>query len=254
MYMDDTYGPVPDYYPQVKFDFDQDPDPIRRRKKNIKKARKLLKPTKSWWSVWPFNFSRFNDAGQCCVTGIRLAALGPDAYTKPLLDPDTLKPLDSGATLSGHFFKDQLSGQDSHFTALSSVDSGYPLRSSYCPELLQLYWLYTQWKQQQHLDNQGQMSVWLWKRKRIKMVPITDRPKKSKQKPGLVAALEPFYQLCIENQGKGIEINEYKNPLTDETDLTTITLDLRVMRAAEQIADEAEHSSVEALSVAQSGV
>jgi hypothetical protein len=138
--MEGTYGEVPDYYPQVKFDFDQDPDPIKRRKKNIRKARKLLKPTKPWY--FPF-FSKFNDQGQCCVTGIRLAALGPDAYNKPLLDPDTLKPTDDGRTLSNHFFVDQITGQLTGFTALSSVDSGMILRSSYCPELLQLYWLLT---------------------------------------------------------------------------------------------------------------
>tara|TARA_B100000287_G_scaffold282579_2_gene266258 strand:+ start:9144 stop:9902 length:759 start_codon:yes stop_codon:yes gene_type:complete len=252
--MDDHYGATPEYYPQVKFDFDQDPDPNRRRAKNIKKAFKLLKPTKTWYSVWPFNIVRFNSAGVCCVTGVRLAALGPDAYNKPLLDPDTLKPLESGTTLAQHFFKDQLTGHDSHFTAYSNVSSGIPLRSSYCPELLQLMWLYTQWRQQQQLDNQGQMSVWLWKRRKIKMVPITDKPKKSEPKPGLVVALEPFFQMCLENQGKGIEINEYKNPLTGEVDLTSIHLDLRVMRAAEQISSEAQPSSVEPLSVSQSGV
>ncbi len=238
--MEAAYGEVPDYYPQVKFDFDQDPDPTKRRRKNIRKARKLLKPTKPWY--FPFT-SKFNDQGQCCVTGIRLAALGPDAYNKPLLDPDTLKPTDDGRTLSNHFFVDQITGQLTGFTALSGVDSGIPLRSSYCPELLQLYWLYTQWRQEQQLDNQSQMSVWLWKKKRIKMVPIKERVKTNEGKPELVAALEPFFQLCLDNRGKGIEITEYKNPLTGEVDLTSINLDLRVMRYTAEVNAESAVSS-----------
>lgn len=243
--MDDQYGPVPDYYPQVKFDFDQDPDPARRRKKNIKKAKKLLKPTKAWWSLWPLNICRFNDSGQCCVTGIRLAALGPDAYAKPLLDPDTLKPMDSGITLSQQFFIDPVTGKNTPFTAFSNVDQGVPLRSSYCPELLQLYWLYTQWRQQQYLENQGQMSVWLWKRKKIKMVPITEKPKK-RHMPSVVKAFEPFYQLAQEHIHTGeVSIRERRNPFTEEVDYVDIGLDLRVMRYIEEKNAEAQSSSVE---------
>ena len=102
---------------------------------------------------------------------------------------------------------------------------------------------------QQHLDNQAGMSVWLWKRKKIKMVPITEKPKTNGAKPGLVDALEPFFQMCLENQGRGISIEEYKNPLSGEVDLTTITLDLRVMRAVEAANTQSEDSSVEASSV-----
>ena len=61
--MDELYGGVPDYYPQVKFDFDQDPDPVKRRK-NIKKARNFYAPQKRGECV-ALNFSRFNDSGQC---------------------------------------------------------------------------------------------------------------------------------------------------------------------------------------------
>ena len=247
--MDELYGPVPDYYPQVKFDFDQDPDPIKRRKKNIRKAKKLLKPTKSWWSVWPFNFSRFNDVGQCCVTGIRLAALGPDAFGKPLLDPDTLKPLDEGTTLAHQFFVDPVTGDKNHFTAFSNVDQGMPLRSSYCPELLQLYWLYTQWRQQQHMDNQGQMSVWLWKRKKIKMVPITEKPRRTK-KPSLVTALEPFYALIEEHQHTGeTHIVQKRNPITERVDFVWIGLDLQMMEYIDEQNSESQASSVEPASV-----
>jgi hypothetical protein len=87
------------------------------------------------------------------------------------------------------------------------------------------------------------MSVWLWKKKRIKMVPIKERVKTNEGKPELVAALEPFFQLCLDNRGKGIEITEYKNPLTGEVDLTSINLDLRVMRYTAEVNAESAVSS-----------
>ena len=74
-----------------------------------------------------------------------LSALGPDAYDVPLLDPDTMRPLENGKTLASQFFIDQLSGKPAPFTALSNIDSGYMLRSGYSPELLMIYWLLTQW-------------------------------------------------------------------------------------------------------------
>ena len=160
-----------DYTANAKFDFDQDPDPIKRRKKNIKRAKKFLKPARK------FGFIRFNEPGQCCVTGIMLSAMGPDAYDVPLLDPDTMRPLDDGRTLATQFFRDQLTGKIVPFTALSSIDSGYMLRSGYSPELLMIYWLLSQWKLAQHVDNQSQHSVWLWKKRNIKL--------NANQKPGI---------------------------------------------------------------------
>jgi hypothetical protein len=245
--MEQGYGEVPDYYPQVKFDFDQDPDPAKRRTKNIKKAKKLLRPARAWLGLRP----RFNEPGQCCVTGIRLAALGPDAYDKPLLDPDTLQPVEDGRTLSNHFFVDQITGSMAPFTAMSSVDSGIPLRSGYCPELLQLYWLFTQWRYSQHIDGQGQHSVWLWKNRKIKMIPV-QKKKEVSSKPPLVERIEPFYQMCLENRGKGIEVTEYRNEIAGEVDLITITLDLRRMRHEQEIY-EAQRISADAPSAIVGG-
>ena len=45
------------YYGQVKFEFDRDPDPIKRRKKNIANAKRVLKPRRKW------GFIQYGDAG-----------------------------------------------------------------------------------------------------------------------------------------------------------------------------------------------
>jgi len=222
------------YYGQVKFDFDRDPDPTKRRKKNIANAKRILKPRRKW------GWLQYNEPGQCCVTGIRLSSLGPEAYNKPLLHPDTYDPMENGKTLAGHFFTDSLTGQRVAFTGLSNIDSGYSLRSGYCPELLMLYWLYSQWKQQQHMDSIGERSLWLWKRRKIKMIPITEPPKKAK-KPAVVEVLDPFFKVLQEHVGKGVYIQEFPNPHTNEVDFCGIYLDLRIMRMME--AEYAEASS-----------
>lgn len=215
------------YYAQSKIDWDNDPDPYKRRKKNLKKARRALKPARR------FGFIKFNTRGQCCVSGIQLASLGPQAYDVPLIDPDTLTPVDDGRTLANQFFKDPLTGKIEPFYALSNVDTGFPMKSGYSPDLLMIYWLFSQWKMQQQQDNQSQHSVWLWKRRKIKMVPINPQNQR-KARPKLAEAMEPFFQLCLEHQGRGVEISEFKNYKTGEVDICTIQLDLRHMRYLEE--------------------
>jgi hypothetical protein len=222
------------YYPRVRFTPDADPDPKLRRKKNIKAVSKILRPARH--PIFPF-IARFNNPGQCCVTGIRLETLGPDAFSARLIDADTMTPTEDGRTLFDEFFTDNLTGQPRAFTAFSRIDSGTPLRSSYSPELLQLYWLYSQWKEQEMMENINEESGSLWKRKGIKLIPMqktsTDEPR-----PELVEQLEPFFQLCQKHEGKGVTTSQYSNPVSKEVDLVTITLDLRVMRIAESLSDK----------------
>ena len=61
------------FMPNVRFQFDDDPDPYKRRKKNMKNALRVLKPKRSWFPPWG---PKFNNPGQCCVTGIDLKPLG----------------------------------------------------------------------------------------------------------------------------------------------------------------------------------
>ena len=218
------------YYPQVNFEFDNDPDPVLRREKNIKNARRVLMPARRWGI--PGTGPKYNEYGQCCVTGVQLTGLGPDAFSKPLLDPDTLTPVDNGKTLFTEFFSDGHTGKPKAFIALMGVDTGSPLRSSYCPELLQLYWLFSQWKQQKEEESVNERSSFLWKSKRIKMVP-KQIDNTTKTTPSIVKEFEPFFQLALKYEGKGIGINQFINTTSGEVDLTTITLDLREFRRQE---------------------
>ena len=64
------------------------------------------------------------------------------------------------------------------------------------------------------------------------MIPISSS-QQTYTKPKLVEAMEPFYQMCLEHQGNGIEISEFKNYETGEVDICTIQMDLRHMRHLE---------------------
>ena len=64
----------------------------------------------------------------------------------------------------------------------------------------------------------------------MKVIPIVTR---KKAKPALVQTFEPLFDLAVQYEGQGCHIYQYRNPITDEVDLATITLDLRVMRLQE---------------------
>ena len=210
----------------VRFQFDDDPDPYKRRKKNMKNALRVLKPKRSRWPPWG---PKHNNPGQCCVTGIDLRPLGYEGYDRVLLDPQTLQPVEDGRTLITEFFQDSMTGKPTQFNALTNVVTGIPLRSSYAPGLLQIYWLYTQWSYEAEMEKQGTSSSFLRSRG-IEIKPLRRKSGKQQYRPPLVDELEPFYLKCKQNEGRGVNIIETPNPESGEVDFVTIQLDLRKMR------------------------
>ena len=215
------------FIPKISFTPDKDPDPHKRRRKNIKKLKKVLKPKRSF----PFHFlPAYGAPGQCCVTGINLRELPNDAYDKLLVDPQTFQPID-GRTLVTEFFTDAITGQPTTFCAKWNITGGWVLDSSYSPDLLQLYWLLTQWITDEERERQGTNGKFLKRRKiTMNIIPISINRKK---KPRMVDEIEPLFEIAAKYEGKGSHIEQYTNPLTGEVDLATITLDLRVMRHQE---------------------
>ena len=63
------------FLPKVRFDFDDDPDPHKRMKKNMKKAYKMLKPARKL--LMPCYQSTMTKV--CVVTGVDLRMLGAEA-------------------------------------------------------------------------------------------------------------------------------------------------------------------------------
>ena len=241
MFGDDASNGLEDshFMSNVRFHFDDDPDPYKRRKKNMKNAFRVLKPKRSKWRLWSIVH---NNPGQCCVTGIDLRALGAEAYNKALLDPHTLQPMEDGRTLMTEFFLDHLTGKPVQFAAQSGVTTGLPLRSSYCPGLLQIYWLFTQWKYETDMEEQGRNSSFLRSRG-IELKPLRRKDVKKRQRPLLVDEIEPFFAKVKLHEGQGIHITEYVNPDESsehhgEVDIVHITLDLRKMRFEERLNSE----------------
>ena len=136
-----------------------------------------------------------------------------------------------GRTLVSEFFVDALTGQPTTFCAKWNITGGWTLDSSYSPDLLQLYWLLTQWISTEERERQGTNGKFLKKRKiTMNIIPVRVGKKK---KPRMVEDFEPLFELAAKYEGRGSHINQYANPVTGEIDLATITLDLRVMRQQE---------------------
>ena len=126
------------------------------------------------------------------------------------------------------FFVDAITGIPSTFTARSNITGGYPLNSSYAPDFLQMYWLLTQWITQEETERQNNNGKFFRKRGiSMKVIPI---PMRKRDRPQMLKDIEPLFEAALKYEGKGAHVHQYRNPVSNEVDLATITLDLRVMR------------------------
>ena len=126
--------------PQVNFYPSKHPNPKKARKKDIKQAYKLLKPTKrSIFSPrrWLFGGKyRYNtNTMRCVIDGAdieNLIRVAGNIYDQ-IIDEET------GQSLWDIYFKNPVTGEVEAFVARENVTSGRKMRGTYCPEHLHLY-------------------------------------------------------------------------------------------------------------------
>ena len=53
---------------------------------------------------------------------------------------------------------------------------------------------------------------------------------RKRDRPQMLKDIEPLFEAALKYEGKGAHVHQYRNPVSNEVDLATITLDLRVMR------------------------
>jgi len=123
--------------PQVNFYPSRHPNPKKARKKDIKQAYKLLKPTKrSIFSPrrWLFGGKyRYNtNTMRCVIDGADIESLirvAGNIYDQ-IIDEET------GQSLWDIYFKNPVTGEVEAFVARENVTSGRKMRGTYCPEHL----------------------------------------------------------------------------------------------------------------------
>jgi len=222
--------------PKVNFYPSRHADPRKARKSDIKQAYRLLRPTKRsildprrlfFWSNYRYN----KDTGTCCIDGCNVKELiqHDNLYAK-ICDEDT------GKSLWELYWQNPITGEPEAFVARERVTSGRKLRATYCPEHLHLYHLLRKWEEQQESEDEMKPSRFRDKMKKgvsLVSVPVATLAGSDNgpQHP-MVDKYEPFFAEIMSDsrKSKGITVQFYANPETEENDLTVITFDNRMFQ------------------------
>lgn len=207
---EDTYT---DVVAQVDFAFSMHTDDKKRRRQNISRAIKALKPTKRsilsprrWWfgGKWAHRLPT-----QCCIDGV-------DCSNADYGD------------LRNHYMRD-VNGKMKKFQPWSGVleGKGVPVPGTYCPQHLMLYHKLSEWLIEEDAEADPRLLTKMMKRG-ITYIPVV---KKRKQpEPALVQKWEP---VMLEARNDGIPILE----LRDSTDCPncghTVTLRAKLVALQE---------------------
>jgi len=219
--------------PKVNFYPSRHADPRKARKKDIRQAYRLLKPTKRSifdprrWLGSPFRYTK--DTAVCAIDGCNVMELiqHDNLYAK-ICDEDT------GKSLWEMYWQNPVTGEPEAFVAREGVTSGRKLRATYCPEHLHLYHLLCKWEAEEERENEMKPSRFRDKIKKgvsIVSVPVTAVATPSPPHP-MVTKYESFFAEIMGDarKSKGINVQFYTNPQTEENDLTVITFDNRMFK------------------------
>lgn len=216
--------------PQVNFYPSQHSNPKKARRKDIKQAYSLLKPTKrSFFSlkrIWGGKYRYNTNTMRCCVDGCDVEHLLRHAGNiyEQVGDEET------GQTLWDLYFKNPVTGEVEAFVAREKVTSGRKLRATYCPEHLHLYHLLTKWEKEDEKEEEasgGTLKAKLKKGVSTVAVPISSIRKKDNTPP-ILAKYEPFFQMLKQDN---IPITHLTNTATGMNDLVMIVFDMRQFQA-----------------------
>ena len=219
--------------PKVNFYPSRHADPRKARKKDIRQAYRLLKPTKRSvldprrWLGSPYRYNK--DTAVCCIDGCNVMELiqHDNLYAK-ICDEDT------GKSLWELYWQNPVTGEPEAFVAREGVTSGRNLRATFCPEHLHLYHLLCKWEAQEERENEMKPSRFRDKIKKgvsIVSVPVAAVTTPSPPHP-MITKYESFFAEIMGDarKSKGVNVQFYTNPQTEENDLTIITFDNRMFK------------------------
>lgn len=217
--------------PQVNFYPSKHPNPKKARKKDIKQAYKLLKPTKrSIFSPrrWLFGGKyRYNtNTMRCVIDGAdieNLIRVAGNIYDQ-IIDEET------GQSLWDIYFKNPVTGEVEAFVARENVTSGRKMRGTYCPEHLHLYHLLTKWEKEEEAEEEAETGTLKAKlRKGVSLVAVpVNSIKKKDNTPPILAKYEPFFKMLKQDN---IPITHMTNAATGMNDLVVVVFDMRQFHA-----------------------
>jgi hypothetical protein len=213
--------------PQVNFYPSRHPNPVKARRKDIKQAYKLLKPTKrSIFSPrrWFFGGKyRYNtNTMRCVIDGAdieNLIRLAGNIYDQ-IIDEET------GKSLWELYFHNPVTGEPEAFVAREGVTSGRKMRGTYCPEHLHLYHMLTKWEKEEEMEQEAKSGTLKSKLKKgvsVVAVPIKTIKKRDNTPPSL-AKYQPFFEMLKQDN---IPVTHLTNAATGNNDLVMVVFDMR---------------------------
>ncbi len=201
-------GGYNDVVTQVDFRLSDHPNPRKARKKNINNAIKALKPTKR--SVisprrWFRGKFRHVKPHECVIDGI-------DCMTADYGD------------LFDEYFRDPVTLQTKAFVPTVGVlpGRGRDLKGTYCPQHMMLYHSLMEWIEEEEQEDPGFFTKMA--KKGVAFVPIMRTPEQPEHP--LIVKWTPIFQEAMRD---GVQIVHYKNPVTNENDITMLVFDNRVL-------------------------
>jgi hypothetical protein len=213
--------------PQVNFYPSRHSNPIKARRKDIKQAYRLLKPTKRhilsprrWWFGGKYRYN--TNTMRCCIDGCdaeNLIRLAGNIY-------DQIADEDTSNTLWELYFHNAVTGEPEAFVARENVTNGRKLRATYCPEHLHLYHLLTKWEREEECEEESKTGILKAKLKKgvsIVAVPINTIKKKDNTPPQL-ANYQPFFQMLEKDN---IPVMHLTNSATGNNELTVVVFDMK---------------------------
>ena len=216
--------------PQVNFYPSKHPNPKKARKKDIKQAYKLLKPTKrpffSPKRAWGGKYRYNTNTMRCVIDGCdveNLIRVAGNVYDQ-IIDEDT------GLSLWDIYFKNPVTGEVEAFVARENVTSGRKMRGTYCPEHLHLYHLLTKWEKEEEAEEEaetGTLKAKLRKGVSLVAVPVSSI-KKRDNTPPILTKYEPFFDMLKKDN---IPITHMSNVATGMNDLVVVVFDMRQFNA-----------------------
>ena len=189
--------------PVIDFEFSQIADPVKARRKNIKKALKVLKPVKRFTGLFGYKYN--SEPHQCVVTGA------------------DCRGLDYG-DLFDKYFRNSITKELVHFSPWTGVlpGKGRQMTGTYSPQALQLYKLLLDWMEQEEREHERGFFRQM-KKKGVSFIPIKKAPK-IPQHPLLGKWEEAF----MEAQKDGIPIMRYYDD-TGSNHLTMLVFDMGLL-------------------------
>jgi hypothetical protein len=213
--------------PQVNFYPSRHSNPIKARRKDIKQAYRLLKPTKRhiasprrWWFGGQYRYN--TNTMRCCIDGCdveNLIRLAGNIY-------EQISDEEVGKSLWQLYWHNPVTNEPQGFVAKESVTSGRNMRGTYCPEHMHLYHMLTKWEHEEEAEQESKVGTLKAKLKKgvsIVVIPISTIKKQDNTPPQL-SQYEPFFAML---ERDNIPIVRMNNAATGSNEITMIIFDMK---------------------------